>query len=152
MKTIKVKIERRIGAPAAAVYSSIADYKNHHAHFLPSAFKHYRVESGGYGEGTIFSFMTQELFKQRAFRIAVEEPKPGQVLIERDLLSPLITTWALMDEGEACHLTVTTVFPSAPGFEGMIEMLVLPLSLRAVYADELKRLERYAKTLASSRA
>lgn len=149
MATIAVRHERHMAAPAAAVYTCIADYGKHHAHFLPPAFKRYRVEAGGYGEGTVFSFVTTGLGKPRAFRMIVEEPEPGRVLIERDLLSPLVTTWTLRPQGETCRLAVATVFPSTAGLAGALERFVMPPLMRAVYADELRRLERYAKNQTS---
>lgn len=146
MATITVSHERTVAAPPEAVYTCIADYKNHHVHFLPAAFKHYQVEQGGYGAGTVFSFATTGFGQLRAFRMTVEEPGPGRVLIERDTLSPLVTTWQVAALGERCRVSVLTVFPSAKGFAGVLERLVLPLSMRAIYADELRRLERYAKS------
>ena len=144
MATITVTRKRTVAVSAAVIYPLIADYRNHHVHFLPLAFKHYRVEQGGYGAGTVFSFATTGLGQRRDFRMTAEEPDPGRVLIERDTLSPLVTTWKVSPIGEGCSVTVSTVFPSQDGFAGRLERLVLPLSMRAIYADELRRLERYA--------
>lgn len=143
MAPISVSCKRVMAAPSAAVYTCIADCQHHHAHFLPPAFKSYRVERGGYGAGTVVSFVTTGLTKPQAFRAVIEEPEPGRVLIERDMLSAFATTWTLSPVGVKCEVVVSTDFSTKSGLAGVIERLALPLLMRAVYADELKRLERY---------
>jgi hypothetical protein len=56
MAKMLVAAEHKVEAPADAVYRYVADMREHHPHFLPPAFSHFRVGSGGVGAGTVIRF------------------------------------------------------------------------------------------------
>lgn len=147
MATLRLKAERFIAAPAEVVYRCIADFKNHHANFLPPQFTGYKVVKGGYGAGTEVEFVTVTGGQSRAFRTRIEEPVPGKVIIERDTLSDLVTTTTVQPEGQGCRVSFETVWGSAKGFMGVLEGLFAPSIMRKLYEDELARLEQYAQKL-----
>ena len=146
MGTIQVSAERAIDAPAETVYGYLADMRDHHPRFLPPAFSQFRVEEGGVGAGTVHSFRMTAGGRSRAFRMRVTEPDPGRVLTESDERSSMVTTWAVTPEGSGCRVRIETRWQGAGGVGGLFERLFAPRVLRRLYADELERLDRYART------
>jgi uncharacterized protein YndB with AHSA1/START domain len=141
--TIEVSEARTINAPAEAVYGYIADHEQHER-FLPPAFSDFRIEAGGVGAGTVTSFKVKAGGGTRAFRMRVEEPEPGRVLTESDQNSDLVTTWTVTPEGDTCRVQIHTAW-GADGVVGLFERLLAPRSLRRLYAEELERLDSYAR-------
>ena len=150
MAEVYVTSERRIGAPAARVYEYIRDYRQHHPKFLPPNFSDFRVEQGGVGAGTIFTCTSTAARRTRQFRMLVSEPEPGRVLVESDQLSSIVTHFTVTPEGEHCRVKIETRWQGARGIGGFFERLFAPRVLRGVYADELGRLDRYARQQAAS--
>jgi hypothetical protein len=148
MTDLHVAAERLIGAPAERVYRCIADFRTHHPRFLPPAFSDFRVEQGGLGAGTITSFRVTAAGRTRAYRMRVDEPEPGRVLTESDLQSSLVTTFTVTPEGPGCRVRIETRWRGAGGLGGFFERLLAPRVVRRLYADELERLDRYARDAA----
>ena len=152
MSEIRVVAEAPVGAPADRVYSLIADYQRHHPNFLPPAFSDLVVEQGGVGAGTVFS-MTMRAFGQTTHaRMAVTEPEPGRVLVESDAdpASDLHTIFTVEPDGAASRVRFDTRWHPKPGIAGLVERLFAPRFLRGVYADELRRLDAYARQQGAS--
>jgi uncharacterized protein YndB with AHSA1/START domain len=147
MSELHVEAERQINAPAEHVYRCIADFREHHPKFLPPAFSDFRVEEGGLGAGTVFSFKMTAGGRTRTARMRVDEPEPGRVLIESDLGSSLVTTWTVTPEDAASRVRVATRWQGASGVGGFFERLFAPRALSRLYTDELERLDRYARNL-----
>lgn len=145
MAEVCVTGERQIGAPAARVYEYIRDYRQHHPKFLPPAFSDLRVEQGGIGEGTVFTMTSTAGPRPRQFRILVAEPEPGRVLVESDQLSSIVTHFTVTPDGEQCRVKIETRWQGARGIGGFFERLFAPRVMRKLYADELDRLDRYAR-------
>jgi hypothetical protein len=150
MSELRVVQERSITASAKLVYFLLVDFQNHHHRFLPPQFSGFKVEKGGYGAGTEFSFVSLMGGQARPMRMRVEEKEPGRVLIERDLNSPMVTTTTVTPDGQGCTVRFETVWQSGPGFIGLMERLMAPGLMRRMYADELQRLEQYAKVYAAN--
>ena len=87
-----VVAEGAVDAPADTVYRYVADMREHHPHFLPPAFSDFRVESGGFGAGTVTRFKVTAGGRTREYQMKVAEPEPGRVLTESDTGSSLVTT------------------------------------------------------------
>jgi len=138
MARIVISAERTVGAPADAVYRYVADMREHHLHFLPPAFSDFRVESGGVGAGTITRFKVTAGGRTR-------EPEPGQVLTESDTGSSLVTTTTVAPQDGASLVRISTAWDGAGGIGGLFERLFAPRVMRAIYADELERLNAYAR-------
>ncbi len=145
MAPISVSAERTVGAPAPEVYGYIADHRDHHPHFLPPAFSDFQVESGGVGAGTIARFKLTAGGRTRQYRMQVAEPEPGRVLTESDTGSTSVTTWTVTPEDGACQVRISTSWQGAGGVGGVFERLFAPRVLRRLYADELSRLDAYAR-------
>jgi Polyketide cyclase / dehydrase and lipid transport len=145
MAPISVSAEQPVSAPAPEVYGYIADHREHHPHFLPPAFSDFQVESGGVGAGTIARFKLTAGGRTRQFRVQVAEPEPGRVLTESDTESTSVTTWTVTPEGSACRVRISTTWQGAGGVGGVFERLFAPRVLRGLYADELSRLDAYAR-------
>jgi hypothetical protein len=145
MAEIRVRAERPIAAPAGQVYGYLADYQQHHPRLLPPAFSDLVVEQGGVGAGTVFRFRLKVGGRTREGRMQVAEPVPGQVLTESDLTSSLVTRFTVTPEAQACRVRIETTWQGARGVGGFFERLFAPRALRKLYAEELERLDRYAR-------
>jgi ribosome-associated toxin RatA of RatAB toxin-antitoxin module len=149
MAQIEVSEKREIEAPAQTVYGLIADHHEHHPHFLPPAFSDFQVESGGVGAGTVTRFKVTAGGRSRGYRMEVAEPEPGRVMTESDTTSSLVTTWTVEPAGERCRVRISTTWEGAGGIGGFFERLFAPRVMRGIYADELERLNRYARQQAA---
>lgn len=150
MGTITVSAEAVIGAPAATVYGYLADMREHHPQFLPPAFSDFQIESGGVGAGTVTRFKLTAGGRSREYRMQVAEPEPGRVLSESDTNSSLVTTFTVTPAGEdASRVQISTTWDGAGGIGGFFERLFAPRVMRGLYADELERLNAYAREHAS---
>ena len=145
MARIVVSAEGTVDAPAETVYRYIADMREHHPRFLPPAFSDFRVESGGVGAGTITRFKVTAGGRTREFRTKVAEPEPGRVLTESDTNSGSVTTFTVSPKGAASLVRISTSWDGAGGISGVFERMFAPRVLRAIYTDELKRLDAYAR-------
>jgi carbon monoxide dehydrogenase subunit G len=145
MAKMVVSAESTVDASADTVYRYIADMREHHPHFLPPAFSDFQVESGGVGAGTITSFKITVGGRTREVRTKVAEPEPGRVLTESDTGSNSVTTFTVSPQGTASLVKISGAWDSAGGIGGLLERMFAPRMLRAIYADELKRLDAYAR-------
>ena len=145
MTNIHVTAQRTIDAPAERVYRFLADYREHHPHFLPPAFSDFQVEPGGFGAGTVVRFTLAIGGRRREFRQRVDEPVPGSVLTESDLDSGAVTTFTVTPDGDRSKVQVETAYEGAAGVSGLVERLLASRLLRRLYSDELRRLGHYAQ-------
>jgi uncharacterized protein YndB with AHSA1/START domain len=150
MPSLKVEVERTVDAPATTVYSYIADMRQHHPHLLPPAFSDFTVESGGVGEGTVTHFTFRAGGRERRYRMRVTEPEPGRVLRESDTGSSLVTTFTVSPEGRVVRVRISTTWDGAGGVGGFFERRFAPRALRRIYADQLDRLDSYARVQAAA--
>ena len=142
---INASVERRIEAPADAVYAVIADFREHHPRILPPEFSDVVVEEGGVGAGTVHRFTLALGGRARTSRVRVDEPEPGRVLTEREIGGNLVTTFTVDALPRGCsRVTITTAWET-PGLRGVVEWLVAPRMLRRLYGDELTLLDRYVR-------
>ncbi len=145
MGAIHVAAEGTVGAPADLVYRLLADMRRHHPNFLPPQFSEFRVERGGVGAGTVLRFVLATGGRRREYRMEVGEPEPGRVLEERDSESSLVTRFTVTPEGERCSVRIETTWQGAGGIGGFFERTFAPRVMRGIYADELRRLDVYAR-------
>lgn len=132
-------------APAETVYRYLADMRGHHPRFLPPAFSDFQVESGGVGAGTVTRFKMTAGGRTREYRMKVAEPEPGRILTESDMNSSAVTTFTVSPRDGASLVQISTAWDGAGGIGGLFERMFAPRVLRAIYADELKRLDAYAR-------
>jgi hypothetical protein len=142
---IVVSAQSTVDAPSDTVYRYIADMREHHPRFLPPAFSDFRVESGGVGAGTVTRFKVTAGGRSREYRMMVGEPEPGRILTESDTASSLVTTTTVSPQGAASLVQISSSWDGAGGIGGLFERMFAPRVMRAIYADELKRLDAYAR-------
>ena len=145
MARIVVSAEGTVEAPADTVYRYIADMREHHPRFLPPAFSDFRVESGGVGAGTITRYKLTSGGRTREYRTKIAEPAPGRVLTESDTGSSAVTTFTVSPQGTASLVQISTAWDGAGGIGGLFERMFAPRVLRAIFTDELSRLDAYAR-------
>ena len=145
MAKIVVSAERVVDAPADAVYRYVSDMRDHHPRYLPPAFSDFQVESGGTGAGTITRFKVTAGGRTREYRMQVAEPEPDRVMTESDTSSSLVTTTTVAPRDDASVVTISTTWTGAGGIGGFFERTFAPRAMRAIYTDELERLNAYAR-------
>jgi hypothetical protein len=103
-----------------------------------------RVESGGVGAGTILRYKLTAGGRTREYWTKIAEPEPGRVLTESDTGSSAVTTFTVSPQGPASLVQISGTWDGAGGIGGLFERMFAPRVLRAIYTDELKRLDAYA--------
>lgn len=143
MKTRYVA-EAHIAAPADVVYHCLADYREHHRPegFLPPAFSDFEIHEGGVGAGTRASWSTTVGGQTRRMTAVITEPKPGRVLLETG--TGVTTTFTVTPSGSGSDVRIDSVFDE-PGVGGLLLRLFIGRTLGPIYADELARLDAYAR-------
>jgi len=149
MRKLKVEQEGAVGAPAQLVYRLIAD-DEHHQRFLPEGFSDFTVLEGGVGAGTLHRFTVSAGGRTREYTMRVSEPEPGRVITETDQYSSLVTSFTVVPSGDTCRVQISTTWDGAGGVGGFFERRFAPRVLRRTYADELTRLDRYAREQADA--
>ena len=152
MGKITVVKEGAVGAPAELTYRLIAD-DEHHRHILPEAFSDFEVLEGGVGAGALHRFKIAAGGKLREYVMRVDEPEPGRVISETDQNSSLVTTFTVTPAGAtACAVKIQTQWNGAGGIGGFFERTFAPKVLRKMYAEELAKLDAYAREQAAGGA
>lgn len=146
MSKITVTASSNVEAPAAIVYNILADY-NHHRNILPPKFfPGLDVTEGGVGDGTRFTLHAMSFGGKTQMHMAVTEPEPGAVLVERDVNTGLVTTFTVKPiSATESHVTFETAWQPQPGLKGVIDRYTTPFFMRIVYRQELKILNDYAR-------
>jgi hypothetical protein len=148
MGRITVEQVGTVGAPAELTYHLIAD-DEHHRHFLPEGFSNFEVLEGGVGAGTLHRFTLTAGKRVREYVMRVDEPEPGRVITETDQGSSLVTSFTVTPDGDSCRVEIRTQWDGAGGIGGFFERTFAPKVMRRMYADELERLDRYAREQAA---
>jgi uncharacterized membrane protein YeaQ/YmgE (transglycosylase-associated protein family) len=143
MAQVVVQTERLVAANPQRVHAFLADYQNNRPRILsPEYFRDYRVERGGDGAGTVISYRLRAGGRERPYRMRVEEPNESGLLIERDIDSSLVTTWALTpaEGGERTLVSLMSRWEGAGGIGGFFERTFAPRALRRIYDEVLEKL------------
>jgi hypothetical protein len=149
MGQITVEQEGPVGAPADVTYRLIAN-DEHHQRFLPAGFADFKTLEGGDGAGSVHSFTVNAGGRTRPYTMRVEEPELGRVITENDQSSSLVTTFTVTPAGDTCRVLISTTWDGAGGVGGFFERLFAPRVMRRMYAEELTRLDRYAREQAAT--
>src|SRR3954454_5938716 len=121
MGELRVVKEGPVGAPPDVVWTLITDFNEHHPKFLPPAFSDFKVEEGGVGAGTVFSFTLKAGGRTRPGRMRVEEPEPGRGMPESALDTSVVTRWTVTPAGTDSRLRLETTWQGAGGIGGFFE-------------------------------
>lgn len=146
MTTAQATASALIAASPTAIYTVLADYRNHHPHILPSQYFHTLIiEEGGHGAGTIFRAELQVFGSKSQNHMIVSEPQPGRVLVETDLDSGLATSFTLtpLANGQQCQVEIKSVWTHKPGPFGRLEAWMTGQVMRMSYRKELAQLAEY---------
>jgi hypothetical protein len=118
---------------------------------LPPAFSDFEVVAGGVGAGTVTTFTFTAGGRTRDFRMTAAEPEPGRRLVETDANSTSVTTFVVDSAASGTSkVAIGTEWQGASGIGGFFERMFAPRMMRSIYADELRRLDAYARTQAAS--
>lgn len=154
MQPYQVTETALVHAPAAQVYTILADYRDGHPHILPRPyFLSLTVEQGGVGAGTVINFEMRVMGRTQASRARITEPEPGRVLVETNEPSGIVTTFFVdpVEEGRRARVTFVTDMTSRGGLMGAMERFFTRMLLRRIYKKELALLDAFAQARASGR-
>ena len=144
MPRLHASAERTVGAPAAAVYALLADYRDGHPRILPPAFSDLTVLRGGIGAGTEFRFALTLAGRKHEGEARVEEPEPGRVLSEIYPEKNAVTRFIVDPVGSQSRVRIETSWEPSRGLAGVIERLLTPRMFRKLFTQELDLIERWA--------
>lgn len=148
MTTAQATERALISAPPAAIYTVLADYRNHHPHILPAQyFRNLVIEEGGHGAGTVFRAEVHVFGSKSSNHMIVSEPQPGRELVERDLESGLVTTFTVtpLANGQQSNVEIKTRWPRKAGLAGQFEAWMTGQVMRMIYRKELAQLADYMR-------
>lgn len=138
MAQVSASANRTVTAPPERVLEFLRDYNQARPSILPDSYSRYRVDAGGEGPGTVFSYHFKSGPTERDFRMRAEESDGG--LVERDELSSFVCTWTVVPSDTGSTVTVEASWVGGGGIGGFFERLFAPLGLRRVYGEMLERL------------
>lgn len=101
---------RRIAAPAARAYATLADYAQHRRILPKPPFSGLDIVAGGVGAGTVLDVHLSVLGRRQTMRMTVTEPEPGRVLEER-ATDGTVTTFTVDADDAGCVVTIQTRWP-----------------------------------------
>ncbi len=104
MAQILATATKTMNVPPERVLAFLRDYSQARPSILPDNYSRYRVEEGGQGAGTVFSYHFKSGPTERDFRMRAEEAD-GR-LIERDELSTFVTSWTVAEAATGSAVTV----------------------------------------------
>jgi Polyketide cyclase / dehydrase and lipid transport len=129
---------RTIAAPPERVLELLLDYREARPKILTDGYTAYRVEQGGKGAGTVFSYHFAAGGRERDYRMQAEETDGG--LTERDQLSTFVNTWTIVPTATGSAVTLEGSWQGAGGIGGFFEGIFAPLGLRRIYSEILDKL------------
>jgi hypothetical protein len=129
---------RMISAPPERVLEFLRDYREARPKILTDGYTAYRVEQGGEGAGTVFSYHLAAGRRERDYRMRAEAADGG--LIERDELSSFVSTWTIVPTATGSSVTLEGSWQGAGGIGGFFELMFAPLGLRRIYEQILDKL------------
>jgi hypothetical protein len=146
MSKITVTVSSKVEAPAHIVYNILADYEHHRRILPPKFFPGLDIVEGGVGDGTRFTLHAMSFGGKTQMHMAVTEPEPGAVLVERDVNTGLVTTFTVKPISPSeSQVSFETVWQPLPGLKGVIDRYTTPFFMRMVYRQEQNILNEYAQ-------
>ncbi len=128
-----------VAAPPDRVRAFLRDYRSARPRILTDSYRDYRVEEGGEGAGTVFSYnFVAPGRPPRGFRLRVEES--DETLYERDETSTFVSNWTVDETATGSSVTLEASWEGSGGIGGFFERLFAPMSLRRTYAQVLEKL------------
>ncbi len=138
MTELRAAATRSVSAPPEQVLAFLSDYRDSRAKILTAEYRDYRVEEGGEGPGTVFSYTFHTPGRTRSFRLRVEQADDG--LVERDAESSFVSTWTVLPTATGSSVMLEGAWEGAGGVGGFFERLFAPMSLRRTYGQILDNL------------
>jgi len=138
MATVTARATRAVDASPDRVLAFLRDYRDARPRILTDNYTHYRVESGGQGQGTVIGYHFATGRRERDYRLSVEESAGG--LSERDQLSSYVSRWTVASEGDGSQVTLEATWDGAGGIGGMFERTFAPRVLGGIFGEMLDKL------------
>jgi hypothetical protein len=137
-----------IDARPEEIYAILADYRNGHLHIVPKEyFRNLEVEEGGYGAGTIIRYHTRVFGVERPTRAVISEPEPGQVLVESEMTSSIVTTFTVtpINDGQQARVQIASEWKPSRNIFAALEQAFYPIIMRRMYSKELSLIAAFVK-------
>ena len=138
MATVTARATRAVDASPDRVLAFLRDYREARPRILTDNYTHYRVESGGQGQGTVIGYHFAAGGRERDYRLSVEEDAGG--LSERDQLSSFVSRWTIAPGESGSQVTLEATWDGAGGIGGVFERTFAPMGLRRIFGEMLDKL------------
>ena len=138
MATVTARATRAVDASPDRVLAFLRDYREARPQILTDNYSHYRVESGGQGQGTVIGYHFAAGRRERDYRLSVEEGSGG--LSERDQLSSYVSRWTVAPDADGSRVTLEATWDGAGGIGGMFERTFAPRVLGGIFGEMLDKL------------
>ncbi len=138
MATVTARATRAVGASPEQILSFLRDYRESRPRILTDNYTHYRVESGGQGQGTVIGYHFAAGGRERDYRLSVVEDDGG--LSERDQLSSFVSRWTVAPDPAGSQVTVEASWQGAGGIGGVFERTFAPMGLKRIFGEMLDNL------------
>jgi hypothetical protein len=138
MATVTARATKAVDAPSDRVLAFLKDYREARPRILTDNYSHYRVESGGQGQGTVIGYHFAAGRRERDYRLSVEESAGG--LAERDQLSSYVSRWTVAPAADGSEVTLEATWDGAGGIGGVFERTFAPRVLGGIFGEMLDKL------------
>ena len=138
MATVTARATKALDASPEQVLAFLRDYRGSRPRILTGNYTHYRVESGGRGQGTVIGYHFAAGGRERDYRLSIEEDGTG--LFERDQLSSFVSRWTVAPDAAGSQVTVEASWQGAGGIGGVFERTFAPMGLRRIFGEMLDKL------------
>ena len=138
----RVLVSGVVDAAPNAVFAVIAD-ADQHRQFLPKEF----VSLEPQGDTNVWRTEMKVLGVTAVHTLTVTPLEPGRHIREADEATGVDTLWtfAPLDGGSRCEVTIDTRFRGKPGLAGWLERLITPAVTRGMYQRELAKIAAYLR-------
>ena len=137
MTELRAAATRSVSVPRERVLEFLRDYSRRQE-ILTEQYRDYRVQEGGTGAGTVFSYTLHSPGRSRSFRLRADETGDG--LVERDVESSFVSIWTVLSTATGSSVMLEGAWEGAAGVGGFFERLFAPMALRRTYGQILDKL------------
>ena len=138
MSTLTATAERTIAVPAEDLFCYVADFREHHPHFLPPAFQNFTVEAGGVGLGTVTSSSFSMGGRTQFLRTRVTRVEDARIIAQQQRLNP--DSWTDLKKALPQLAKPEVAAVAKKGFARGGQAVIFVENIRAFY-DILKQFE-----------
>jgi carbon monoxide dehydrogenase subunit G len=143
MATVQAKAQRRVEAPADAVFALVSNPARR-AELLPEAY--HDVTIGTSEQGQVVLYTLHAGGRERDYRVRIVPTEDEHVVTDTDELSSLRTEWSLEPDGDATIVRMRTTWQGAGGVGGFFERMFAPRGVARLHEQTLDKVAAAVRT------